>query len=129
MSFNLDETQRLIQNAHNLFKWIMDNIVPILQEFNGEIRYDFGGIYYFAEAGYKTTKYHIGVSYIQKRWYSDGGLPSWGEPSYVGIGKMYGGCADPMDGFLEPEIMDMLFNYRDQIKTNLVALAKRAETK
>ena len=129
MAFDLNETQKLIRAAEDLDKWILENVVPVLKEFGGEVRYDFGGPYSDPDAGRETTMFHIGVSHREKRWRSDGGLLSWGGPGHAGVGQMYGGCSDHLNGYLPPEILEMIPAREKEIKENLMRLALEARGK
>ena len=86
MHFSKEDAEQLVINRDKICEWIMQNIVPELDE-DDYIMINYGGEYLGARSCIKTTNYHIAVYGKEREFISGGGIKTQG---CIGIGEKYG---------------------------------------
>ena len=110
MHFSKEDTEQLIANRDKICEWIMQNIVPELDE-DDHIMIDYGGEYLGVRSYTKTTNYHIAVYGKEREFTSGGGTRTQG---HIGIGERYGYISHALKGKTNPyDIYPIVVNWRN----------------
>ena len=123
MTFTDNDRERLLANKEIIIDWIMENIVPNMDE---EARFyvDFGGTYQAPGSWQTTENYHFGVYGAKRTFCSGGGRKTDG---YIGCGQKYGGLSDAFETIKSPwEIYPIVDNWR-MIKESLLSQVETAK--
>lgn len=120
LHFTEEDKQRLLQNKEEMVKWIMDNIVPFIQE-DSKIKIDFGGIYHCPRSYSSVENYHFYVYGSKQKFYSGGGSNTEG---YIGFGEKFGGISEAFETVRSPYDIYPIMDNWDMIKRTLLGSIK-----
>lgn len=124
MKFTDNDKARLRENKEVICQWIMENIVPLLNE-DDRIYIDYGGTYrsgreYSWSEG--VAYYHFAVYGRENEFRTGGGTRTKG---YIGCGQKYGRIEQAFEKVFSPyDIYPVVDNWQI-IKNKLISEAKR----
>ena len=118
MVFTDNDKSRLKENRDAICSWIMENIVPFMDE-DDTLRIDFGPIYRCPRTGTRIETYHLAVYGRKHNFYFMGDRGS----GFIGYGEKFGGLYDPFEKVCSPyEIFPVVDNWK-MIKRRLLGMA------
>lgn len=120
MTFTNNDKARLKENRDIICRWIMENIVPSMNE-DDVFHIDFGDIYRCPRSGTPIETYHLVVYGKEHSFYFMGDRGR----SHIGYGEKFGGCHEPFEKVYSPyEIYPVVDNWR-MIKCKLLDMIEK----
>lgn len=108
MNFTDRDRAQLKLNRDQIVQWIMENIVPMLNE-DDHIYVDFGGTYSCPRTYSTIDNYHFAVYGSERNITSGGGRKTKG---YIGYGEKFGGISQSFESTESPyEIYPVVDNW------------------
>lgn len=127
MEFTENEKEQLNKNKEMIIAWIMENIVPKMNE-NSHIMCDFGGVFTSSTTYNSTTEYHFAVySSPQDFTTLGGGRKTHG---IIGYGEKFGYICESFESvFLPYQIFSVIDNWTLIKRELLKGLEEQQTTK
>lgn len=125
MRFTENDKKRLLENRDAICAWIMENIVPAIDD-DESVRVDYGGTYRCPRSGTPTEMYHFVVYGKKNHFYFMGDKGT----GYIGYGEKFGGCHEPFEKAYSPyDIYPVVDNWKmiKQVLLSTVEERKRAK--
>lgn len=119
MVFTENDKARLKENRNAICKWIMENIVPFIDE-DVSLKIDYGETYRCPRTGNPIETYHFVVYGKEHHFYFMGDRGK----GYVGYGQKFGGCHESFEKAYSPyDIYPVVDNWK-MIKNRLLSMVK-----
>ena len=123
--FTEEDKKQLIENRNKIYNWIMENIVPKINE-DDRIVVDYGGTYMGMRSYETTSNYHIAVFGKRNTIYHGSEVTD----GYIGIGEKYGNITRILDNNnVASDIYPVVSNWSEIKEALLLEVEKRKESK